>query len=157
MVARVQIVGGAEAIAGVKVHLLVDTGVAQKVEKDLLRHTRRAEVLHLCATSKTRHMRTHYEDLRSGRGAHAIGKSLVGLDSKMADGKRLATTRTSGEEAVSGEQQLRRRLDLWLAFGHLEERELIGGAARLHRDLQRGQRTLHLPVHCEGMRETDGG
>lgn len=46
MVARVQIVAWAQPVAGVKVHFLVDTGVTEQVEQDLLRHTSRAEVLH---------------------------------------------------------------------------------------------------------------
>lgn len=48
VVSRVQIVSGAQAVVGVKVHFLVDTGVTQQVEQDLLRHTSGAEVLHLC-------------------------------------------------------------------------------------------------------------
>lgn len=48
MVARVQIVSGAQTVVGVKVHFLVDTGVAQQVEQDLLGHSAGAEVLHFC-------------------------------------------------------------------------------------------------------------
>lgn len=48
VVARVQVVSGAQAVVGVKVHFLVDTGVAQQVEQDLLGHSARAEVLHFC-------------------------------------------------------------------------------------------------------------
>lgn len=48
VVARVQIVSGAQTVVGVKVHLLVDTGVAQQVEQDLLGHSAGAEVLHFC-------------------------------------------------------------------------------------------------------------
>lgn len=48
VVACVQIVSRAQAVVRVKVHFLVDTGVAQQVEQDLLRHAPGAEVLHFC-------------------------------------------------------------------------------------------------------------
>lgn len=48
MVARVQIVSRTQTVVWVKVHFLVDTGVAQQVEQDLLRHAPGAEVLHFC-------------------------------------------------------------------------------------------------------------
>lgn len=38
VVTGVQVVAGAQTVAGVKMHFLVDTGVAQKVKQDLLRH-----------------------------------------------------------------------------------------------------------------------
>lgn len=48
VVARVEIVSCTQTVVGVKVHFLVDTGVTQQVEQDLLRHSAGAEVLHLC-------------------------------------------------------------------------------------------------------------
>lgn len=48
LVAGVQVVAGAQPVVGFEVHLLVDTGVAQEVEQNLLGHPGRAEVLHLC-------------------------------------------------------------------------------------------------------------
>lgn len=48
VVARVEIVSCTQTIVGVKVHFLVDTGVTQQVEQDLLRHSAGAEVLHFC-------------------------------------------------------------------------------------------------------------
>lgn len=47
MVPRVQVVAGAQAVAGVKMDFLVDAGMAQKVEQDLFGHAHGAEVLHL--------------------------------------------------------------------------------------------------------------
>lgn len=46
VVPRVQIVGGAQAVVWVKMYLLVDAGVTQKVKQDFLRHAHGAEVLH---------------------------------------------------------------------------------------------------------------
>ncbi len=48
VVSRVQIVTRAQTVVGVKVHFLVDARVTEQVEQDLLRNSRRAEVLHLC-------------------------------------------------------------------------------------------------------------
>lgn len=48
MVACVQVVIRAQTVVLVKVHFLVDTGVTQQVEQDLLRHAAGAEVLHFC-------------------------------------------------------------------------------------------------------------
>lgn len=48
VVARVEIVSGTQTVVGVKVHFLVDTGVTQQVEQDLLRHSAGAEVLYFC-------------------------------------------------------------------------------------------------------------
>lgn len=53
MVPCVQIVTRTQTVVWVKVHFLVDTGVTQQVEQDLLRHARRAEVLHFCRRSDT--------------------------------------------------------------------------------------------------------
>lgn len=47
MVASVEIVARAQPVAGVKVHLLVDAGVTEQVEQDLLGHASGTEVLHL--------------------------------------------------------------------------------------------------------------
>lgn len=47
VVTGVQVVAGAQTVARVKMHFLVDTGVTQKVKQDLLRHAYGAEVLHL--------------------------------------------------------------------------------------------------------------
>lgn len=48
VVARIQVVSGAQAVVGVKVNFLVDTGVAQQMEQDLLGDSAGAEVLHFC-------------------------------------------------------------------------------------------------------------
>lgn len=61
-------------------------------------------------------------------------------------------THTSGQEAVCSQQELWRGSDLGFSFGRLEKRKLLVDAARLQRDLQRSQGTLHLPVHCRRRR-----
>ena len=48
VVARVQVVLRTQPVAGVKLHLLVHTGVAEEVEQDPLGHPARTEMLHFC-------------------------------------------------------------------------------------------------------------
>ena len=54
VVARVQVVLGTQPVAGVKLHLLVHTGVAEEVEQDPLRHPARTEMLHFCRGQRSR-------------------------------------------------------------------------------------------------------
>lgn len=48
VVSRVQVVTRAQPVVVVKVHLLVDAGVTEQVEQNLLGHPSGAEVLHFC-------------------------------------------------------------------------------------------------------------
>lgn len=48
LVAGVQIVARAQPVVRVEVHFLVDAGVTEQVEQNLLGHAARAEVFHLC-------------------------------------------------------------------------------------------------------------
>ena len=48
--ALVQVVVGSQAVALIKPYFLVDTGMLQQVQKDLLRDPQRAEDVHLCPT-----------------------------------------------------------------------------------------------------------
>lgn len=48
VVAGVEVVARAQPVVWVKVHFLVDTGVTEQVEQDLLGHASGAEVLHFC-------------------------------------------------------------------------------------------------------------
>lgn len=48
VVASVEIVAWAQPVVWVKVHFLVDAGVTEQVEQDLLGHTAGTEVFHLC-------------------------------------------------------------------------------------------------------------
>lgn len=48
MVASVEIVAWTQSVVWVKVHFLVDAGVTEQVEQDLLGHAAGAEVFHLC-------------------------------------------------------------------------------------------------------------
>lgn len=53
VVSRVQIVSRAQPVVWVKVYFLVDTGVTEQVEQDLLRHASGAEVLHFCGGQRS--------------------------------------------------------------------------------------------------------
>lgn len=53
VVASVEIVAWAQPVVWVKVHFLVDTGVTEQVEQDLLRHAGGAEVIHFCRGRKS--------------------------------------------------------------------------------------------------------